>query len=136
MRLWHKNLIVILPWQQLLGQWRECCLIAKNISEKGNPNHILVNKIMNYPISHFYTYGMIIHRVMKLRGYKCDFNRFNRYFNSDISTVEFDEMFCGWHNTRYLRQCYYNLEEKHDCGVISNKEWDKINDEVVPKLFW
>ena len=136
MRLWHKNLIVILPRQQLLGQWRECCLIAKNISEKGNPNHILVNKIMNYPISHFYTYGMIIHRVMKLRGYKCDFNRLNRYFNSDISTVEFDEMFCGWHNTRYFRQCYYNLEEKHDCGVISNKEWDKINDEVVPKLFW
>jgi uncharacterized protein (TIGR02328 family) len=35
MRLWHKDLIPILPDKQLLGQWRECCLIAKNIKEKG-----------------------------------------------------------------------------------------------------
>ena len=37
MRLWHKDLIYVLPRQQLLGQWRECCLIAKNIAEKGTP---------------------------------------------------------------------------------------------------
>ena len=47
MRLWHKDLIPVLPRQQLIGQWRECCLIAKQISEKGTPNHILVNKIMD-----------------------------------------------------------------------------------------
>jgi uncharacterized protein (TIGR02328 family) len=34
MRLWHKDLISVLPRQQLLGQWRECCLIARNIAEK------------------------------------------------------------------------------------------------------
>ena len=49
MRCWHKDLISVLPKQQLLGQWRECCLIAKNIAEQGTPNHILVNRIFNYP---------------------------------------------------------------------------------------
>ena len=39
MRLWHKDLISVLPRQQLLGQWRECCLIARNIAEKNTPNH-------------------------------------------------------------------------------------------------
>lgn len=52
MRLWHKDLIQILPKNQLLSQWRECCCIAKNIAI----NHILVNKIMDYGIAHFYSY--------------------------------------------------------------------------------
>ena len=46
MRLWHKDLIPYLPRQQLLGQWRECCCIAKSIHDKGSPNHLLVNKII------------------------------------------------------------------------------------------
>ena len=50
MRLWHKDLITVLPRQQLMAQWRECCCIIKNITEKGTPNHLLVNKIMNYDI--------------------------------------------------------------------------------------
>ena len=32
MRLWHKDLICVLPKNQLLGQWREVCLIAKEIA--------------------------------------------------------------------------------------------------------
>ena len=57
MRLWHKELIPYLPRQQLLGQWRECCAIAKSIAETGTPNHVLVNKIMEYPKPHFVLYG-------------------------------------------------------------------------------
>ena len=80
MRLWHKNLIPVLPRQHLLGQWRECCLIAKNIHDKGTPNHILVNKIMEYPIDHFFRYGIGIREEMTRRGYKCDVNKFKKYF--------------------------------------------------------
>ena len=47
MRLWHKDLIPYLPRQQLLGQWRECCCIVRNIAMLGTPNHILVNKVMD-----------------------------------------------------------------------------------------
>ena len=69
MRLWHKDLISVLPRQQLLGQWRECCLIAKNIAEKGTPNHILVNKIMDYPIDYFIYYSEMIVTEMFKRKY-------------------------------------------------------------------
>jgi len=33
------------------------------------------------------------------------------------------------HNTRYLEQCYYNLQEKYDRGIITSEEWNKINKE-------
>ena len=65
MRLWHKDLIPYLPRQQLLGQWRECCAIARNIKEKGTPNHVLVNKVLDYPVRHFWSYGRRIHDELK-----------------------------------------------------------------------
>lgn len=128
MRLWHKDLIPLLPKQQLLGQWRECCLIAKNIAENGTPNHILVNKVINYPITHLWKYGYNIMLEMIHRGYKCDFNRFDKWFNEidDLIAPNNIELFKEWHNDRYYVQCYYNLEEKYDCGGISYEEWNNI----------
>lgn len=33
------------------------------------------------------------------------------------------------HNDRYLKQCYYNLQEKYDRGIITEEEeWQKIED--------
>ena len=81
MRLWHKDLIPVLPDKQLLGQWRECCAIAKNIATKGTPNHLLVNKIMDYPIGHFYIYGVLVYTEMKARGFKCEFAKFATLVN-------------------------------------------------------
>ena len=65
MRLWHKDLVKILPTQQLTSQWRECCCIAKNISTNGTPNHLLVNKIMDYPVNHFIKYTNLVVSEMK-----------------------------------------------------------------------
>lgn len=121
MRLWHKDLINYLPKKQLVSQWRECCCIAKNIATNGTPNHILVNKILDYPISHFYTYGIDVYIAMKSRGYECDFNKFDKYFKD--KSISCDSIFKGWHNERYLKQCYYNLQEKYDCDSIPKKEW-------------
>ena len=136
MRLWHKDLIEVLPRQQLLGQWRECCLIAKNIAENGTPNHLLVNKIMDYPIEHFYSYAKWIEIEMKRRGYKCDFWKFEKWYDRTIQSQIYSEMkhiepytwlkkdalFPDWHNERYLKQCFYNLQEKYDCGGIPENE--------------
>ena len=36
---------------------------------------------------------------------------------------ELNDIFNDWHNDRYLVQCLYNLQEKYDCGGISNEEW-------------
>ena len=122
MRCWHKDLISVLPRQQLLGQWRECCLIAKNIAEKGTPNHLLVNKIMDYPLAHFRQYAVDVWFEMIARGYNCDYSKFEKYVPK-MEPIPKDEIFKHWHNKRYLLQCYYNLEEKYDCGGISEEEW-------------
>lgn len=129
MRLWHKDLISVLPDKQLLGQWRECCAIASNIANKGTPNHILVNKIMNYPLDHFYNYGVIVYCEMDLRGLKCDFKKFEHRFTYSTGTkiIDMENIFAGWHNDRYLAQCYHNLQEKFDCGGIDAADWNIID---------
>ena len=127
MRLWHKDLIDSLPRKQLLGQWRECCAIIKNIKEKGAPNHLLVNKIMDYDLKHFYTYGLYVFIETEHRDYKCNLRKFDQYFKGGKIVKTFDELFDGWHNERYLDQCFYNLQEKFDCGGMSEEEWEKVS---------
>lgn len=130
MRLWHKDLIPVLPRKQLVGQWRECCLIAKNIAEKGTPNHILVNRIMDYPLEHFYEYTCIVANEMRHRGYSCNTfkfaNQFEKIMDLPFYHISFEKLFSNWHNDRYLRQCYFNLQEKYDCGGIDETEWNVL----------
>jgi len=128
MRLWHKDLIPVLPDKQLLGQWRECCAIAKNIATKGTPNHILVNKIMDYPLEHLYNYGVFVCCEMDRRGFKCDFEKFSHYFTfpHETKTILHTDIFFGWHIRRYMSQCFMNLQEKFDCGGIKAEDYYKI----------
>lgn len=129
MRLWHKYLIGALPRKQLLGQWRECCLIAKNIAEKGTPNHLLVNKVMEYPISEFCDYCNIVLKQMVIRGYNVSEKSIHCLENNVGFRVDSDlnmGIFKCWHNNRYLTQCLYNLQEKYDCGGISKEEWETL----------
>ena len=124
MRLWHKDLIPILPRLQLVGQWRECRLIARKIAEDGTPNHLLVNKILNYPLSHFATYAHMVREEMLRHGY-------NVRGGDWQETVVHDEIFKEWHNNRYMYQCLFNLQEKYDCGGIPKEEWDVIREFIV-----
>lgn len=131
MRLWHKDLIGVLPRQQLLGQWRECCLIAKQIAINGTPNHLLVNRINNYPLNHFYTYCMLVYEEMEERGYHPDLSKLRKWVSGKYQNIVprkqlFDTPRHSWHNDRYLKQCLYNLDEKYDCGGISKEEWARI----------
>ena len=134
MRLWHKDLISVLPDKQLLGQWRECCAIAGNIKILGFPNHMLVNKIMDYKLSHFYKYCSLITSEMYNRNFKISESAINKIMeitDQDVRMgIEFittEELFAGWHNDRYFVQCYHNLEEKYDCKGISEVDWNNIN---------
>lgn len=138
MRLWHKDLIDVLPRQQLLAQWRECCAIASNIATKGTPNHILVNKITDYSQIHFIEYAERIIDEMSKRQYgvsEASYLRFmenlkasNKYFYDGIMINK--NIYPDWMNERYLRQCYYNLQEKYDCGGITEEEWNRIQNKV------
>lgn len=132
MRLWHKDLISVLPRQQLLGQWRELCCIASNIKNKNSPNHLLVNKVLDYSFLHFKFYCYIVINEMKKRGYKINEEKLlkNKVWEETNATISNDDIFKDWHNERYLKQCLYNLQEKYDCGGISNEEWSKIEKNI------
>lgn len=134
MRLWHKDLIPVLPEMQLRGQWRECVLIAKALHEN-NLNHVLVNRVKDYPTEHFFQYCGMVYNEMIARGYRADSIKLlqHTYIFKYIEafryqTVEYDDIFKDWHDKRYLRQCLYNLEEKAIAGGIPYQEWLKIVD--------
>ena len=130
-RLWHYELIPYLPRQQMLSQLRECVAISKSIYEKGTPNHILVNKIMDYDLSEFRIYcNMVIYEMICNRSYTVSTKTIKKLqdyidFEIDSGVIE-NKIFKDWHNVRYLRQCLYNLQEKYDCGGISKEEWYNI----------
>ena len=130
MRLWHKDLIKYLPREQLVAQWRECSAIAGNLSTKGTPNHILVNKIMDYSFNHFISYAFYIRQEMTRRGYRTMNSVWNKITsvvdNDNYNILPLNELFPEWHNDTYWTICYYNLKEKWLCGGISNDDWDKI----------
>lgn len=130
MRLWHRDLIKVLPKKQLVAQWRELSACATNIRTKGSPNHILVNKIMDFPRNHFISYAAAVHAEMTRRGYRT----MDRVWDNITSVVDnnvyniipLEECFPGWHSLNYFIQCYFNLQEKYDCGGITKEEWTKI----------
>lgn len=141
MRLWHKDLIPVLPKRQLLSQWRECCAICSSIAKKRTPNHILVNKVLSSR-GDFYAYTQRVLEEMSRRGYKVSTDsqeRFDIHFNNtafmfDENSTHFN-IYPYWHNERYLRQCLYNLQEKYDCGGIPEDEWQTIESKFGEYLY-
>lgn len=133
MRLWHKDLIKVLPQKQLVSQWRELSAIVGSIQKNSTPNHLLVNKVMNYDTEHLDAYARLVYCEMLRRGYKVGDKTATKIFDfcyncSHIYKCEisFDDIYKDWHNERYLKQCFYNLQEKFDCGGISLEEWNQI----------
>lgn len=140
MRLWHKDLIPVLPYKQLVAQWRELCAIAGSIDKHGTPNHLLVNKVLDYPPLHLIIYTNAVIEEMHKRGYDVSekaysemATRLARNINRfDMHTYMYvpnglSDIYRDWHNDRYFIQCYCNLQEKYDCGGISKEDWDKID---------
>lgn len=132
MRIWHKDLIKALPREQLVAQWRELSAIAGNLNTKGTPNHILVNKVCDYPRDHFISYAFWVRQEMTRRGYRTMDSVWDKIYCTrevdygEIEILPIEELFPGWHNDRYLEQCYFNLEEKYDCGGVVQEWFEKI----------
>ena len=129
MRAWHKDLIPVLPREQLVAQWRELSAIAGNIITKGTPNHILVNKVINYPMNHFITYAAAVRHEMTKRGYRTMdkvWDKITSVCNNDYNYLPLNEIYPDWMDDTYYCICYSNLLEKHNCGGISDDDWNKI----------
>lgn len=125
MRLWHYELIPALPNAMLVSQWRECIAIKRQW-EKSTLKHRLVSYVMNYEKSYFERYVLQVINELENRNisYKIDLLiEIIRWCNCNGGVWgHYPE-----HNGRYFKQCYHNLEEKHDRGIISDDEWSKIN---------
>ena len=131
MRLWHWQLIPVLPREQLVAQWREISACAGNIKEKGPPNHILVNPIMDYPMNHFITYAAAVRGEMTHRGYKTMdkvWEKIVSVCDGDYNILPFNEIYKEWMDDTYWIICYYNLKEKWLRGGIKNEDWQKIEE--------
>lgn len=132
MRIWHANLLKFLPDLQFKGQLRELMLIIHQWSDEGKTNHLLVNKVMEYPKNdlarYFVYYEAVYHQ------------RYGKWLTKQWEVVrEFDDTplderstgcFQGWHNKEYLRVCMANLYEKHVFGIgksrITDDEWETL----------
>jgi uncharacterized protein (TIGR02328 family) len=135
MRIWHKDLLNVLPKKQFLGQNRELIAIMRDWRDKGKTNHILINKVMDYPKSELFKYYDLYYQEYSKRGYVYneklwkEFKKFAEFENMnefDIKNLYSTKLFENWHNDEYLIQCLYNLQEKYYCNGISEEEWEKI----------
>ena len=118
MRLWHYKLLKYLPKSQLLAQWRE----LNSIFKKGD-KHILINYIYDYPKSDLMSYAELVLFELHDRKIRVNLGEDSNYtkwveksFDGDILITLTDHPFVYHHDSRYLTQCFYNLQEKYDRG--------------------
>jgi uncharacterized protein (TIGR02328 family) len=132
MRLWHYKLLPYLPDAQFKGQLRELVAIMHDWRDEGKTNHLLINKVMEYPKGDLSTYFVIYEGEYVKRHNK----RHDKYITEFVEfcdyliTIKNEEIFIGWHNKEYLRVCMANLYEKHFFGVgksrITDEEWQRL----------
>ena len=134
MRLWHVDLLEFLPKLQFDGQLRELVSIMRDVRDKGKTNHLLINRVMEYPKNDLSTY---FYRYMWIY-----YDRYGKHISEkiikefeDFSPAYYDlaePIFEDWHNKEYLRVCMANLYEKHHFGVgksrITGEEWQRLVD--------
>lgn len=128
MRIWHKDLLRYLPEAQFKGQLRELVAIMRAWRDKGTTNHLLINRVMEYPKGDFYSYFLEYVIEYNLRYCKLlDIQEFREFCNREITK---DNIFDGWHNKEYLRVCMANLYEKNTFGIgksaITDREWQRL----------
>lgn len=134
MRLWHIDLLPYLPDLQFKGQLRELVAIMHDWRDKGKTNHLLINRVMDYPKSELSTYFhhyllAYYERYNKDLPFKTvkEFEEFSPYY-FEISEPIYED----WHDKDYLRVCMANLYEKHEFGLgnsrITYAEWKRLLD--------
>lgn len=132
MRIWHYSLLPYLPELQFKGQLRELMAIMRDWRDKGQTNHILINRVTEYPKSDLVSY-FVAYEVEFFARYGVQhmdkLDQFTEFLGSE--RLKFPP-FVGWHDRDYLRVCMANLYEKHKFGLgksrITDKEWSVLLD--------
>lgn len=130
MRLWHYELLPYLPDAQFKGQWRELVGVMRDWRDKKTTNHLLINRVMEYPKQDLGGYYLLYREEYKRRHRKDVMPSINLDFVDFCEGHSNQPPFNGWHNTEYLRVCMANLYEKHFFGIgksrITDEEWKML----------
>lgn len=116
MRLWHEQLISVLPRQQLLGQHRECCALRGNGWGK---NHATVNYVFNYSPYKLFQYHTLVMNEMIFRGYTPSIQWRDPFYRGknclaykQLKEEKLEVPIYPEHNNAYLSECILNLNQK------------------------
>lgn len=122
MRLWHKDLIKVLPQAHLVAQWRELSAIAGAIEKNGTPNHVLVNFVLDYDYDNFISYAYYIRQEMTSKGIRTMNTVWDKIVNlkPEWTLLSFEKIYEQKMDDLYLKICYYNLYEKYLCGMFDD----------------
>lgn len=130
MRLWHYCLLPYLPDSQFRGQLRELVAIMHDWRDRGSTNHLLINRVMEFPKSDLYEY--FLQYALQYESRYGSFPKSLKEFQQFSDGLRNSKPFIGWHNKEYLRVCMANLYEKHVFGVgksrITNEDWQRLKD--------
>lgn len=128
MRLWHYKLLPYLPEHQFRGQLRELVAILHTWRDKGQTNHILINRVMEYPKADFYGY-FLEYAFRYQQRYNDNLPKHSEEFRKFGNNEWTNEPYQGWHDKEYLRICMANLYEKHlgrGKSRITDAEWERL----------
>ena len=136
MRIWSKKLITsgVLPTKQLKAMRYE---LGDMIKQYPNIKHGLVKFANNYDIGVLFSYYNCVIEEFDKRNI-----RHNKVYDNGIVTIvlqntnwekwEIKDSLLGTRfdedNEEYLKICYWNLYEKHLRKMITDEEWQKIDE--------
>ena len=116
MRLWHEQIIHLLPKNQLLGQHRECCALRGN---GWNKKHKTVDYVFAYSPYNLFIYHSKIMDEMEKRGYTVSREWRDKNYRgqkaesySNLEETNISSPIYKEHNNEYLLECIENLATK------------------------
>ena len=116
MRLWHEQIIHLLPKNQLLGQHRECCALRGN---GWNKKHKTVDYVFAYSPYNLFIYHSKIMDEMEKRGYRVSREWRDKNYRgqkaksySNLEETSISSPIYKEHNSEYLAECIENLATK------------------------
>ena len=116
MRLWHEQIIHLLPKNQLLGQHRECCALRGN---GWNKKHKTVDYVFTYSPYNLFIYHSKIMDEMEKRGYRISTEWRDKNYRgqkaeiySNLEETNISSPIYKEHNDEYLQECIENLAVK------------------------
>lgn len=129
MRLWPVTFFPFMPNSQILSQKREVDLIWKDIAYHKKTNHILINYIWEYEDyeMQLLSYYNLLYVEFQKRGFKFNWSQLAPQLWGDKLT---NKPFAKHHTNDYLKQCFYNLQEKYQRGQKDFKENDYLQLEL------